>query len=123
MDKQETFEYTYSAKQQEEIEEIRKKYLPPEEDKMALIRKLDRDVGKKATMIAIIVGIIGAIIFGAGLSICLVSDSKNYIYGIPMGIIGMIICAITHPLYQTIVRKERARIAPQILALIEEIKN
>lgn len=123
MDKQEAFEYTYSAKQQEEIEEIRKKYMPPEEDKMALIRKLDRDVGKKATMAAIIVGIIGAIFFGAGLSICLVSEPKNFIYGIPMGIIGMIICATTHPLYQNIVRKERNRIAPQILALIDEIKN
>ena len=36
------FEYTYSAKQQEEVEAIRKKYLPKEEDKMETLRKLDR---------------------------------------------------------------------------------
>lgn len=32
-----TFEYTYSAKRQEEIEAIRKKYMPKEEDKMELL--------------------------------------------------------------------------------------
>ena len=36
------FQYTYSAKQQEEIEAIRKKYLPPQEDKMEQLRRLDK---------------------------------------------------------------------------------
>ena len=34
------FEYTYSAQQQTEVEAIRNKYLPKEEDKMAQLRKL-----------------------------------------------------------------------------------
>ena len=44
-----TFHYTYSAKQQEEIQNIRKKYLPPEqgEDKMAQLRRLDQSATKK----------------------------------------------------------------------------
>ncbi len=33
-EKKETFEYTYSAKQQQEIEKIRSKYLPKQESKM-----------------------------------------------------------------------------------------
>ena len=37
---EETFEYRYSAKQQEEIEAIRRKYLPKEEDKMEQLRQL-----------------------------------------------------------------------------------
>ena len=42
--KQNTFQYTYSAKQQEEIRRIRKKYLPQEktEDKMEQLRRLDQ---------------------------------------------------------------------------------
>ena len=36
---EETFEYRYSAKQQEEIEAIRRKYLPKEEDKMEQLRQ------------------------------------------------------------------------------------
>ena len=39
---EETFEYRYSAKQQEEIEAIRRKYLPKEEDKMEQLRQMHR---------------------------------------------------------------------------------
>ena len=49
MDK-ETFTYTYSAKQQEEIQNIRKKYLPTE-DKMEQLRRLDRSAAKRDTCI------------------------------------------------------------------------
>ena len=45
--KKDTFTYTYSAKQQEEIRNIRKKYLPREEDKMEQLRRLDRGHHKK----------------------------------------------------------------------------
>ena len=34
MNKEHSFHYTYSAERQEEIQKIRSKYLPPEEDKM-----------------------------------------------------------------------------------------
>ena len=46
--REETFRYTYSAKEQSEVEAIRKKYLPPEENKMEQLRKLDRSATGKA---------------------------------------------------------------------------
>ena len=57
----ETFNYTYSAKQQEEIRSIRKRYLPkePQEDKMEQLRRLDQSATKKGTVVSLIVGIIG----------------------------------------------------------------
>ena len=41
----ETFRFTYSAKEQEEVKAIRKKYTAPEEkeDKMAQLRRLDAE--------------------------------------------------------------------------------
>ena len=48
--KKEVFQYTYSAKRQEEIQNIRKKYLPEEEDKMERLRRLDRGTTKKARL-------------------------------------------------------------------------
>ena len=53
-----TFQYTYSAKEQEELKKIRNKYLPKEENKMELLRRLDAQVTEKATMYSIIVGVI-----------------------------------------------------------------
>ena len=44
-ERQDTFHYTYSARQQSEIEQIRSKYLPPEENKMDQLRRLGRSAG------------------------------------------------------------------------------
>ena len=57
-----SFSYTYSAKEQSEIRHIRAKYLPPEEDKMARIRRLDASVQSRACMLSLIIGILGAAI-------------------------------------------------------------
>ena len=71
MDNNEGFNYTYSAKEQEEIKEIRKKYAAAEEteDKMAQLRRLDASVYSKASTAAIAVGIVGALILGIGMSL------------------------------------------------------
>ncbi|MBQ8724523.1 MAG: hypothetical protein IJY74_02475, partial [Oscillospiraceae bacterium] len=64
MENKETFSYTYSAKQQEEIQKIRKKYVPKEADKMEYLRRLDASVAQKSTVISLAAGIIGALILG-----------------------------------------------------------
>ena len=117
--KKETFEYTYSAKKQDEIEAIRRKYLPAEEDKMETLRKLDRSAENKGTMVAIIIGVIGTLIFGTGMSLVLVG--KIYVWGILVGILGIVFIASALPAYKIAVKKQREKIAPQILALSEEL--
>ena len=67
-----SFEYTYSAPRQEEIRRIREKYLPPEEDKMELLRRLDNGVTQKATMVSLVVGIVSALVLGVGMCCCMV---------------------------------------------------
>ena len=39
MNENQSFQYSYSAKRQKEIEDIRKKYLPKEEDKLETLKK------------------------------------------------------------------------------------
>ena len=123
MDKKETFEYTYSAAQQDEIERIKRKYMPKEENKMELLRKLDRDVTKPGTIWGIVVGSIGCLIFGIGMCCTLVWAESFFVLGIVVGVIGMVIMALALPLYKKITKKERERIAPQILALTEELSK
>ena len=53
--KNETFTYTYSAKQQEEIKQIRPNYVPREEDKMEQLRRLDQSATKPGTIGALVV--------------------------------------------------------------------
>ena len=116
-----TFQYTYSAKEQEELKRIRSKYAPKEENKMELQRRLDAQVTQKATMYSIIVGVIGALILGTGMSCCLVWGGAVFVLGIIIGIIGLAVVGLAYPLYNHTLKKERERIAPEILRLTEEL--
>lgn len=127
----EAFCYTYSAKEQEEIINIRKKYATPEasEDKMERLRRLDKSVTDKATTKSLIVGIIGALIMGTGMSLVMTDlgevlgayqNAALYI-GILVGIVGIVLVGYAYPVYNRVLKKERERIAPEILQLTEEL--
>lgn len=116
-----TFQYTYSAKEQEELKRIRSKYLPKEENKLDLLKRLDAQVTLKATMSSIIAGVIGTLILGIGMCCCLVWADTVFALGIVIGIIGISILALAYPMYNRIISKERERIAPEILRLTEDL--
>ncbi|MBQ4564660.1 MAG: hypothetical protein IJA58_09265 [Lachnospiraceae bacterium] len=127
----ETFHYTYSAKQQEEIKAIRKKYTAPEEreDKMTQLRRLDAGVMQKATTASLAMGIIGALVLGAGMSLTMSDFSKilgayeemALLFGVGIGIIGIVLVCLAYPFYLYVVRREREKIAPEIIRLTDEL--
>lgn len=124
MEKQkENFEYTYSAGRQEEIEKIRKKYLPKNEDKMELLRKLDKDVTKPGTIWSLVVGIFGCLLFGLGMCCTMVWGRTLFVWGIIVGIIGIGIMCLAYPIYTKITENQKEKLAPQILALTEELSK
>lgn len=115
------FEYTYSAPEQEEIKKIREKYLPREENKMDQLRRLDAQVTRKGTIVALVVGILGCLVMGTGMSLCMVWAGVWLAPGIAIGIVGIAAVAAAYPLYVRITEKEKARLGPQILRLTEEL--
>jgi len=124
---QETFNYTYSAKLQEEVQNIRKKYLPQEEDKMAKLRKLHNSATQKAQVWSLVIGVLGTLVMGTGMSLAMTDLGKHFglssgfILGIIIGIIGMLTIALAFPVYNRVLKKERERIAPEILRLSDEL--
>ena len=121
-----SFEYTYSAQQQKEVEAIRKKYLPKEIDKMEELRKLHTVPTQKAQAASIAVGIIGALIMGTGMSLTMTQIGAALghfamVLGIVVGLVGMVLVALAYPLYNRVLKKERQRIAPEILRLSDEL--
>ncbi len=129
------FQYNYSAKEQAELKKIREKYLadikPTELPKMEQIRRLDAQVSKKATTRALIIGIIGTLLMGGGMSL-IMTDLKEVLgtyrnmalaIGITIGFVGMLGVIVAYPLYQHITAKERQKIAPEILRLTDELMN
>lgn len=121
MDKNNKFEYTYSAARQAELEEIRKKYLPQEETKMDKLRRLDNSVTSLGTAVSIAAGITGTLIMGFGM--CLVMVWSRFISGIIIGVFGMALVGAAYPIFKFITKKRREQIAPEILRLTEEIER
>ncbi|MBQ4530241.1 MAG: hypothetical protein IJA36_06495 [Lachnospiraceae bacterium] len=119
----EKFEYTYSAKRQDEIEKIRKKYMPKEEDKMELLRKLDRDVTKPGTLWSLILGIAGCLLLGIGMCCTMLWADSFFVLGIVVGILGMVVIGMAYPVYVRITKKQREKLAPRILELTEELSK
>lgn len=126
MDNHSSFEYTYSAERQQEVEAIRKKYLPKEEDKMEQLRRLHAIPTQKAQAGSLAVGIIGTLIMGTGMSVCLTDigaalGSFAMVLGIILGLVGMVMVALAYPIYNHTLKKEREKIAPEILRLSDEL--
>ncbi len=117
----EQFNYTYSAKQQEEVKKIREKYVVQEEDKLEQLRRLDYSVTQKSTMYSIVIGVIGALIFGIGMCCTLVWQGGWFIPGIIIGVIGIVLISCAYPIYNHVTKKEREKIAPEIIRLTDEL--
>ena len=121
MNEHEAFRYTYSAKEQEEVKKIRQKYIPKEADKMEQLRKLDQSVTRKGTTASLAVGIVGALLLGIGMCCAMVWMGQWFIPGIIIGLVGIAVVSLAYPLYQRITKKEREKIAPEILRLTDEL--
>ena len=116
------FKYTYSAKEQEEIKKIREKYAPAtdnQEDQMEKLRRLDSSVTQKGTIVSLVLGIISALILGAGMSLVMVFDEM--LIGIGVGSIGLVGVSLAYPIYARIIQKERKKVAPEIIRLTDEL--
>ena len=123
------FNYTYSAVEQDEIKKIREKYQPKVEDDMSKLRKLDAEVTNKATMNSLVIGIIGALIMGTGMSFVMtdlgavfgLQGNVNLVVGIIVGLVGLVLAGVAYPMYVKVLKRERAKAAPEILRLTEEL--
>ena len=127
--KSEEFKFTYSAKEQEELRKIRQKYVPKEVDRMEQLRKLDAGVTRKAVVISLVAGIIGALVLGFGMSLIMTDVGETLglygtiqvVLGVVIGMIGVVLVSVAYPIYNRMARKERERIAPEIIRLTDEL--
>lgn len=127
MENNENFSFTYSAQQQKEVEAIRSKYLPKEPDKLEQLRTLHRIPTQKATKAALVLGILGTLLLGTGMSLvmtdlgAILGLTNPLVPGIAIGVVGLALTALAYPAYNRVLNKQRQRIAPEILRLSDEL--
>ena len=87
---------------------------------MAELRRLHAIPTQKAQAAALAVGIIGALILGTGMSLCMTDIGAalghfSLILGIAVGLVGMVMVASAYPIYNRMLKKEREKIMKIII--------
>lgn len=96
---------------------------------MARLRRLDASVTETAQIVALVIGIVGIVFLGIGMSLILselweafgISYAAATVVGIIIGILGGVLASLAYPAYNFVIREQRKKVAPEILRLTEEL--
>lgn len=118
------FNYTYVAlteEQRREVASIRRQYETKEEssDTVGKIKRLDWRVKNVPTMISLILGVVGLLIFGTGMA--LVLEFSEIVWGVIVAAVGILPLAFAYPLFNFVHRHLTKKYAPEILRLSDEL--
>lgn len=121
MDSDKTFSYTYRANDRQEALRIRKRYLPPEENKLEELKRLDNLVQSAGITAALTVGILGCLLFGLGLCLAMEVIGNVRWLGILLGLAGGAAMLMAYPLHRKAHESAKRKHTPRILELAEEL--
>ena len=116
-----TFSYTYSAPENQEVLNIRKKYLPQEETKLEELKRLDRTVRNSGVMEALVVGVVGCLIFGVGMCFGLGVFGPATWPAVIFGLVGAVGMVFAYPVNRKCYNKVKNQHLPRILELTGEL--
>lgn len=111
------------------VQKIRTQYTEKESNEIDALRALDARVKRPANVFAYTFGSLSAIVMGAGMSLVMTDigsalgayRSFAMPLGILIGTLGILAVAAAYPIYNRITKKERERVAPEILRLTDEL--
>lgn len=123
MNNENSFSYTYSAPENQEVLNIRKKYLPREETKLEELKRLDNLVQSSGVMEALTMGIGGCLVFGLGMCLSMKIIGNAMWLGILLGLIGTASMIVAYPVYRKFFEKSKQKYTPRILELTAELSG
>ena len=109
------------------IQNIRSKYQKEETTQLDTLKQLDKKVQRPANLFAYIFGSIAALIMGSGMSLVMtdiaeyIGISNPMVVGIAIGVVGMILLLLNHPIYKGILGARRKKYANEIFALSDQL--
>ena len=96
---------------------------------MARLRRLDAGVTNTAQAVALVIGVLGTLLLGFGMSLVMTELGSilgsyrdfSMVIGIAVGVAGGILASLAYPVYNAIVKAKRKKIAPEIIRLTDEL--
>lgn len=86
---------------------------------MEQLEKLDNKVKLPGKIVAGILGTIGALVMGAGMSLVMVWE--NLSLGIPISIPGLVVALLAYPMYALITNSRKKKYQAEILRLSDSL--
>ena len=109
------------------VQKIRTQYTEKQHSALDELKALDTKVKRPAAVFAYIFGSVSAIVMGSGMSLVMTDIAKTVgiaepmLYGITIGIIGMLMAIVNYPIYKSVLGSRRKKYADEIIALSETI--
>jgi len=109
------------------VQKIRSQYTENQHTELDALKALDAKVKRPANVFGYIYGSIGATIMGAGMSLVMtdigakIGLAATLVPGIAIGVTGMGMALTTYPIYKKMLKQRRAKFAPQIMKLSENL--
>ncbi|MBQ8426532.1 MAG: hypothetical protein IJX16_02095 [Clostridia bacterium] len=114
--------YTYSAPTEEEkmyIKSVRSKYVKEEETPLDRLTRLDKKVKNEPTIIALVLGVLGLLIFGTGMTMIL--EWGLMLLGIVVALIGVLPIIVAYPIYKKVLGKNMDKYGDEIVKLTDQL--
>ena len=106
-------------------ESIANEYSVKNDSKVVALKKLDKKVKEFPLIIAIVLGVISALVLGTGMSLTMGAIGNNtevsFIAGIILGVLGMVGMAVNYPIYKRMIANRKSKYAGDIIRLADEI--
>ena len=109
------------------VQKIRTQYTEKEHTDLDELKELDKNVKRPANVFAYIFGSISAIIMGSGMSLVMTDIAETVgirnpmLYGIIIGVAGLIMAIANFPIYKGILDSRRKKYADKIIALSDKL--
>ncbi len=124
MEEKNKFTYSYSAPtetERMEIEDIKRRYAGDvkQEDGFMRLKSLDKKVRRFPVIFAIIMGIVGCLIFGLGLTFVL--EWGIWIWGVIISVVGAAVMAVTYPVHVALLNLNKRKYGEEIIKLSDSL--
>ena len=109
------------------VQKIRTQYTEKEENGLDELKALDLKVKRPARVFAYIFGSISATLMGSGMSLVMTDIAETVgirnpmLYGIIIGVAGLIMAIANFPIYKGILGSRRKKYADKIIALSDKL--
>ena len=111
--------YRATEQDQKQAENIRRQYISRDDNKMEQLKNLDSRVKLPGKIVSSIMGAVGVLVMGAGMSLIMVWADMQL--GLILSFPGIAVALLAYPVYALITNGRKKKYAAEIMRLSDDV--